>query len=1684
MRAARLRDAAWRGTATAISSRRMNNGVESRTSEARPGAFGETVERPWLEQRIEAAISARTGVGNVVLVVGEPGSGKTTLSSQLAASWGCPYAILRAGSTDSALAGDPKNAIVALGLQIRALYGAEVFGPPVVELTAQVDVDSAAASADVVGARIGVVRVSPFKRVLVEADVRVAALHGAAAAIEIGELHDVVASLSAARLAEEAIADPLRRLAELRPAEAVRMIVDGLDENPDLARALPFGPELPPNASWLLTSRPGSHLDRFVTQAGFDVVRIDLRMADAETLSISDAERYLTNCLDRPGFREALERSPYAVRPVGDVARSVAEASGGNFLYVHHWLVEAERAAAANALTAALLETADLPRGLDGIYRYVVSARIRGPAGAAWSSTYVPALGVLAVALRPLTSSQIAQFAQASPQSVDDVLQTVEQFVDAEPLDGDVGYALYHRSFGEFLLTQDRSRNPTPLEPGSAYHRLIADSCIAANRNRWPSSVDTYSLENLPHHLAEAGMFPELGILMNEPFAGRQQEVLGAEAAAASCEFGARRAAQSSRDDAMIDLLGRRTELERGFVEQWESGEFVLSVLESPAGARLEQRFGPAVPWSAFLAAERLLDLDEMDNAKRMLHDIARKGWPTHRPERPRSFGLGEGSAFDFADTDVADFLARVAAIDAELALRLTGRLYVDAVDRLPNRQSAWRDVLLAFLDREPPSASSRQVAEATVEWLSGMRPAPGQAGVAEALFALLARASEGWGGDEEPLERAVTFATKLRIGAPSEVAGDVSYDNVAGVLDGLLAIRDALPTTSHLRKVLAEIVAETAAEIPPLEAPTTPIYHRRAAALGRFAHVLARLDAPEADAAAAAALTACSLDGTTDDPPLDEVATGLAWLLRGGGSVSERARSLVAELDLADRVSDAERTLEQPWQSGRSKEIGVPGDPFSTVFGPYARGRLALSIWRTGTLTLDELRERMRKASARSVAQQNDEQPPAVKDLALEGLASALVSCPTAWALTEVRNLNAARTGERSTDVDLDEARLRQKRWTALSSSGANELLEAEVVAARSQTPPDDVNGQVDCCWGALYFDPDLADSWWAELATDLDPLDRGGATTVLVDHLANEHPERMDDLGRRWVDRLPQREPEEPVATFELLLCRWWARHPLLHDAVTLVLDRLARSVPTEFERVSVDGSDDGWPHIGAMLRAGGGVRSTDGAAATAAERLADAVLTVWRSRSDPDESATRAAGILAGFVDRDAGELVDGPAGHAAETLLDEVAALLANDDSNRAEILGTERDVAMHAATLLKSTAPTVAGQIFDTEWSAWKRGIAQTTREPAGSLLESLPGILAAAFEEEFRSPAERMLFNRTKGLCSWCAEKPPNLEQLAMIQRDIGLLTDVDLRALLMGPVAAAWLDVRQLARAAAVADAATTQGLALAGFYRRLPAVASAPDGGTELRTLLLEAAVRTTTEGATPADEALRSWLTFRARETSRSKRGTSELDPDYLTALVDWILGRKDERMHTMEPITLAGVGSVAITEGIKFLYGQAGELLKRWKNRDKEPDAEPPRLAPAPPDLLEGTVQPTLAKLEVVGRFEDELRELWQALAPYAAGIEDVDENDAEVVAATDALRRILEAVFAQRITFKGEQREPSGPVVVGEVNIDEIAGDVAGVRARLISSGRIAGHVTARTAEKGSRVSGVEADEIG
>jgi hypothetical protein len=89
---------------------------------------------------------------------------------------------------------------------------------------------------------------------------------------------------------------------------------------------------------------------------------------------------------------------------------------------------------------------------------------------------------------------------------------------------------------------------------------------------------------------------------------------------------------------------------------------------------------------------------------------------------------------------------------------------------------------------------------------------------------------------------------------------------------------------------------------------------------------------------------------------------------------------------------------------------------------------------------------------------------------------------------------------------------------------------------------------------------------------------------------------------------------------------------------------------------------------------------------------------------------------------------------------------------------------------------------------------------------------------------------------------------------------------------------------------------------------------------------------------------------------------------------------------------------------------------------------------------------------------------------------------VDNSDAELLAKTDALRRLLEAILQERITLKGESRPPSGPVVRGSIDVEQVAGCAAAVRARRITGGRV--EAEANRVESEGEFIGVDVDEIG
>ena len=169
-----------------------------------------------------------------------------------------------------------------------------------------------------------------------------------------------------------------------------------------------------------------------------------------------------------------------------------------------------------------------------------------------------------------------------------------------------------------------------------------------------------------------------------------------------------------------------------------------------------------------------------------------------------------------------------------------------------------------------------------------------------------------------------------------------------------------------------------------------------------------------------------------------------------------------------------------------------------------------------------------------------------------------------------------------------------------------------------------------------------------------------------------------------------------------------------------------------------------------------------------------------------------------------------------------------------------------------------------------------------------------------------------------------------------------------------------------------------------------------------------------------------------------------------------------------------LSLSVLGAAALTEGIKFLYGQAGELLRR--RRDRPDDANPGDAEQVPGVLLEpGSLpQPDLDEVE---RLQAELRVLRADLHEYASGVDAVDPADRTLLLRVDALRQVLEVIYGTALVFEGEQA--AAGEVRGRVAAGDVAGYVAAVRADRLPGGLISGEVDVDRVQHGGEVVGVD-----
>ena len=110
--------------------------------------------------------------------------------------------------------------------------------------------------------------------------------------------------------------------------------------------------------------------------------------------------------------------------------------------------------------------------------------------------------------------------------------------------------------------------------------------------------------------------------------------------------------------------------------------------------------------------------------------------------------------------------------------------------------------------------------------------------------------------------------------------------------------------------------------------------------------------------------------------------------------------------------------------------------------------------------------------------------------------------------------------------------------------------------------------------------------------------------------------------------------------------------------------------------------------------------------------------------------------------------------------------------------------------------------------------------------------------------------------------------------------------------------------------------------------------------------------------------------------------------------------------------VDPISLVALGSVALGQGITFLYSQAGELLKAWREKRARHDEAALKVAVPASETLDAPLQPAEVEQSLVAEHADELSELRRMLVAYADEGQQPDPKDQELLARVDALRLSL------------------------------------------------------------------------
>lgn len=132
------------------------------------------------------------------------------------------------------------------------------------------------------------------------------------------------------------------------------------------------------------------------------------------------------------------------------------------------------------------------------------------------------------------------------------------------------------------------------------------------------------------------------------------------------------------------------------------------------------------------------------------------------------------------------------------------------------------------------------------------------------------------------------------------------------------------------------------------------------------------------------------------------------------------------------------------------------------------------------------------------------------------------------------------------------------------------------------------------------------------------------------------------------------------------------------------------------------------------------------------------------------------------------------------------------------------------------------------------------------------------------------------------------------------------------------------------------------------------------------------------------------------------------------------------------------SLTTVAVETLREGVKFLYGQAAELLREHRRRSsQQPDQAPMLVHDA--EVLALPLSVSSIDRAALEQRASRIAELRRRLSDYIDGIQPVLISDRELLQLVDDLRTLLESIYGQQIVFRGEQGPQRAAALVQPTN---------------------------------------------